>query len=1279
LESATLSGSPGKGGLCVMPKSRPQSRWFHGFVIDLARGCLQRGGADVKLRPKAFEVLQFLAENCGRLLSKEEIISAVWRDSFVTDNSLVQCLIEIRRALGNDAQTIVRTVPRRGYIFDVEVTGGEADDQSVASMGERKSAESVIQPVRGTNATGPAAPKLHTPAASAADTPLATIELLGGFRIRCNGAPVTDINTSRMHTLIAYLLLNAGVTVSRQQLAFLFWPDSSEPQARTNLRQLLHHFRSAWPAAENYMESDAQIVRWRIEEPFKFDVSEFEAALAQADEAHRQVDSSMERRALLKCVDLYRGDLLPGLHDEWIETHRERLKQKYSDVLENLIALCEQARDYKAAVRHAESLLSQDPFQETVYRALIRLHGLNGDRAEALRAYERCATVLRRELGVEPGSATRRIRDQVARADMQRPTPEIPARGSGPALVGREREWKGLLEAWREVGQGRALFIMVAGEAGIGKTRLLEELLLYASRQGASVARTACYAAEKPMAYAPVADWLRGSPFRAKLDGLSPAQLSQLARVLPELLVPGREIETPQPFTETWQRHHFLETLARAVLSAPQPVVLLIDDLQWCDPETIEWLHYVLRSNPDAGLMVAAGVRLDEVEMEHPATAVLNALARDNRVSEIALGPLSAEETTSLAAEVIRREVDREAASVLYEQTRGNPLFIVEAARGGLFSHTGSTPDPKTSFLPPKVQSVIIARLALLTEATRELAEVAAAIARPFAFEFLAKVSQAEQNVVATAIDELWRRHIIQNQGRDSYDFAHGQIRAVAYAELGPARRHFIHLRIAEELKHLNAAGPNPESAQIAWHYEQAGAVLEAISHYHDAAKVVLSRYADSEAIHYLSKALSLLQALSASRERDRIELTLLVSLGSSLITTQGYASPEVGRVYTQARLLCEIAGESDTSTLKVLSGSYLFHVVRAELASAQEIAVRYLSLARKGQDPQLSAAGQFLLGGVRVNFGPLHAREHLQAALSYCDSTPNYRPFFDFGPELRVFSRAHMSYTLWLLGFPDLALEENRRNIAIAEGLSHPFSLALALAYSAIQHQYRREPEAAEELAATAAAICHKNGFRYYLSWTPIIRGWARARRGARAEGLAEMLDGFAALKATGAMLRAPYYLALIAETYREMGELERGWNCLAEAYALGQRSKETWFKPELDCIKGDILQDRGEKAEAQACYREAFRMACDLGTLFFELRAAMRLARLGGGIAQRAKASAQLADTYRRFDEGFDTPDLVEARELLRLLDDNIVVPTVPRSAQITRNQATRKDGNS
>jgi len=418
-------------------RARPQALWFDGFVVDLARGCMRRDGADVLLRPKTFEVLRFLVENNGRLLGKEEIISAVWKDAFVTDNSLVQCLIEIRRALGDDSQTIIRTIPRRGYIFDVAVTDEPA--RGVGSIPERKPAPAQIHEGQDSNPRKTIVSAPQAAVRSAVESPRAIrMELFGGFRMSSEGAPVTAVTTSRMRALLAFLLLNAGSTVSRQQLAFVFWPDSSEPQARTNLRQLFHHLRSAWPAAERYIEGNTQILRWRTEEAFTLDVAEFEAALLEADEAHKKEDRLAARQALLRSVDLYRGDLLPGVSEEWIETYRQRLKEKYSGALASLIVFFEEARDYQAAIRHAESLLAEDPFRETVHETIMRLHGLNGDRAEALRAYERCRTVLRRELGVEPRMAMQRMRERISRVDMQPPSASRPPSPSSELrLVGR--------------------------------------------------------------------------------------------------------------------------------------------------------------------------------------------------------------------------------------------------------------------------------------------------------------------------------------------------------------------------------------------------------------------------------------------------------------------------------------------------------------------------------------------------------------------------------------------------------------------------------------------------------------------------------------------------------------------------------------------------------------------------------------------------------------------------------------------------------------------------
>jgi len=344
------------------------------------------------------------------------------------------------------------------------------------------------------------------------------------------------------------------------------------------------------------------------------------------------------------------------------------------------------------------------------------------------------------------------------------------------------------------------------------------------------------------------------------------------------------------------------------------------------------------------------------------------------------------------------------------------------------------------------------------------------------------------------------------------------------------------------------------------------------------------------------------------------------------------------------------MTGETGAPYFRTLSGSHAFHVVRAELSATLEVATRYAEAASRQNNPGILSAGYFALGSTLAYSGPLtQARDYLEAALAYYDPPSPPEPSYDAGPEISVFARSHLSHNLWLLGYVDKALEQGRRCVAFAEGLAHPFSLALALAYLAMLHHFRQEPRTAEEHAMAAAEICNKYGFRYYLSWVPILQGWARAQTGALIDGLTQMQEGFVAFRSMGALLRAPYYLALLAETRRKLGRLDEAWKCIVEAFAIDQRTGESWLKPELNRIKGDILLDRGDRRAAGVCYQEAFRLARNLGTKFFELRAAMRLVQLQTGSSQKPGAIKLLAKSYQDFQEGLDTGDLLQARELL------------------------------
>jgi DNA-binding SARP family transcriptional activator len=392
------------------------------------------------------------------------------------------------------------------------------------------------------------------------------IQLLGSFHIRYDGEPVAGLHAARLQSLLPYLLLHAQQPHARRQLAFLFWPDSSEAQAHSNLRKTLSTLRSTIPDAAAFLAIDAQTVQWRSAAPYHLDVAQFEQQVAAAEQPAQSQEHTQSIDHLAAAVELYAGDLLPTCYDDWIVPERERLRERYLDALLRLSDLLEQARDVPAAIRQVTRLLRADPLHEESYRRLMRLHLLNRDRAAALRAYHSAAERLQRELGVEPSPATQEIYAQVLHLETT-PAPR-PARPRD-ALVGRHPEWQRLMALWQQVAHGQARLVLVGGEPGIGKTRLVEELAQWVAQQGYTAAAARAYAAEGGLAYDPIAAWLRGEPLRRALEQLDETWLGEVARLLPELSETHPALAAPQPMSESWQRRHFFEALARRAGRAP--------------------------------------------------------------------------------------------------------------------------------------------------------------------------------------------------------------------------------------------------------------------------------------------------------------------------------------------------------------------------------------------------------------------------------------------------------------------------------------------------------------------------------------------------------------------------------------------------------------------------------------------------------------------------------------------------------------------------------------
>ncbi len=686
------------------------------------------------------------------------------------------------------------------------------------------------------------------------------IRMLGGFAIEYQNKSLLDTSGQRPRLFLAYLLLHHNRQITRQEIAFLFWPDANESQARTNFRNLLHRLRRLFPEIDRFVQTNNTKIGWRKSETFLFDVDTFELLLSEAESAIREGNSSKAATCLGQAIETYQGDLLPGAYEEWVLSIRERLRALFLQAMETLLHLAEEKRDYKQAVRISQRWQREDPLSEAAYHYLMRFFALDGDRVNALRAYHACVSMLRQEMGVEPSDEIQGLYRRLMQQEHGTST-AIATTNADVPLVGREAAWQSLLSTWRalEVGDYQQRCELISGESGIGKTRLAEEFIAWAQRQGFVASIAHAYPAEGELPYAPLTSWLRNFSFTKLPD----VWKLEVARLLPELLANHPDLSTPGPLTETWQRQRFHEGLARAILEQPQPVILFLDDIQWADRETLEWLHYLLRFDSQSRIFLLVTARSEEVNANSPLTDLITSLRQRGQFNEIVLERLTAAQTTSLASHVSQNKFSTESAEAFFRHTEGIPLFIVEMARSGL-----ETVDASLASFPDRMRATLEQRLADLSPRARLAADAAATIGRAFAAPLLTQVSGMDETELLAALDELWQKRILREHGRDAYDFSHDKLREVVYTALTPARRHALHRHVAQAL-----AGLDPDDLWgRAFHLEQGGQTRLAAEALFDAAKRDMDQAAYPSAQHGLAHVLLL---LGDQPGRLRIEVVL--------------------------------------------------------------------------------------------------------------------------------------------------------------------------------------------------------------------------------------------------------------------------------------------------------------------------------------------------------------------------------------------------------------------
>jgi predicted ATPase len=909
-------------------------------------------------------------------------------------------------------------------------------------------------------------------------------------------------------------------------------------------------------------------------------------------------------------------------------------------------------------------------------------------------------------------------------------------------VVGREIELAQLHKWFAKALNGERQLVFVTGEPGIGKTTLIEAFLyrLESSVQGHKESQKSKSKSQKaklgdssltpsPQLLAPVfigrgqcieqygaseaylpileamgrlARQVEGYRLVAVLQQYAPTWLVQMPALLS-----SEEFDTLQRRVLGSTRERMLREMAEAleVLTAEQPMVLVLEDLHWSDYSTLDLVSFVAQRQERARLMIVATYRPVEVfSREHPLKGVKQELQVRGQCVELPLTCLSEAAVAEYLEKRFVGVVDGqlsfpELAHVVYRRTDGHPLFMVNVADYVAAQDFSAVNASVEQSIPESVRQMIEKQIDRLSTEDQRLLEVASVAGAEFsAASVAAGLATGDIDAIEQSCGALARRaQFLQLRGKSvwpdgtiaaRYGFIHALYQNVLYYRVTPGRRARLHQRIGQREESGYGKQAVEVATELAVHFEEGQDYQRALHYLRLAGEKAVRRCANREAIDLFTKGLALLKLTPESSQRMQHELLLYIALGVPLVHSRGYAAAEVRQVYDRARELYYQVGET-SQLFSVLWGLWLYYVVRGDHPISYEIGQQLCGLERSENAifpwaHYASGCSLFWLGEIA------QARESLERGLIRYDRHQHSSLLSLYTQDPRVVSLLYRSWTLWFLGYPDQALQCSTEAIEWAQELVHPFSLVFALDYTAEVTRLRREVRMTQQRAEAAIAICVEQGFPFWAAWGTVMRGWALAEQGKHEEGITAMREGLAAYEATGAGMGKTLFLSLRADAYRKAGQPEAGLQSLSEAFAFLNKANEHAYEAELWRLKGELtLQGANQKAkgkrqkskietnpqsltpnpqeeveqEVEGYFLKAIDVARKQSAKSWELRAMMSLVRLRQQQAARHakrtthhgsrntldEACKMLFEIYNWFTEGLDTKDLQEAKALL------------------------------
>jgi DNA-binding winged helix-turn-helix (wHTH) protein/predicted ATPase len=1148
-------------------------RIFRDYSLDLRRGTLSRGGREVELRPKSFSVLCHLVENAGRLVSKEELSEQLWKNVTVTDASLARCISDIRVALRDHDQTIIRTLARRGYLWVAQVSHQVAPPPT----------EPAVAPQR--------------PAREYRQLTILSVDLA----VASSGRDPEELHRALIciYKCCKALIDRHHGYVARQDgdglAAYFGFPVASELDAENAVRAAL-------------------------------ELSGFGRRCA-------------EERGVRLC---------PA---SGIATGRVMIGNGCGVATEELFAVGE---TLTLAGRLQELAQPGQIIIEASTRRLIgRLFDCRDLDLITPKGFDEPIEV----------SQVLRISDEQNRFAAIHPASHTP-------LVGRDEERDLLLRRWRQAETGEGLVVLLGGEPGIGKSRLAQAMSECVTNARHSIIRLFCSPHHQATPLHPFIRFLeRTAGFqRDDTDAQRLGRLEAAAAavrgydrtyipVLADLLSLQDWGRYPPPVGTSRQRRS--QTLAALLtyverLALSQPLLLIVEDVHWADPTSIELIDLIVDRVPALPMQALITFRPEFVPpwLERP------------NVTSITLRRLSKEQSAAVIAGVTpNRPLPQRIARQIVDRADGIPLFIEELTKAVAERIPSSERDEVAEELPlaavpVSLRASLLARLDGLGPA-RQIAQTGAALGRHFTYHLIRAVAGIPSRTLDEALELLVKSGFVWCRGvlpHAEYMFKHALIQDATYETLLRETRRALHARIATVLQDQAVGVVEPEV--LAHHCTQAGLIEKAAHLWGKAGELSLERSALQEAVVQLTRALRQIETLPATPALQRDQVRLQIALANALMHTKGYSAPETKRALDQARSSVERAAargeplEDPLSMFSVMHGFWVASHVGFDGVAVRDLAMKIMKLAKQQSRTFPLIVAHRVMGTSLVYLGkPRHARIQFNKALALYDPIEHQAFATHFGQDVGVAILANRPLALWLLGYPEAAQRDCDEAIRSAKQVGQSATTLYALVRTASFNLVAGNFTAAAEQSQGARVIAEEIDGSYWKTAGITIDGCLRALSGDAREATSMIRSGIDGFRSSGSMLRMPWYWSCLAIAHARLGQVDEAETCLDEALTTVRVSRETWQEPDLHRLAGDLalMHARPDPTKAEQHFLYALRLAQSQRAKLWELRAATSLARLWSKTGKTDRARELLAPIVGWFDQRFDAPDLLAAISVL------------------------------